>query len=162
MRRADRVYESEDEDGFVCSKLDAVDVVHHNIFQANTCKIFAIMLRPLLTLILIIFSLAHVFPHHTTSPEVISQTSTVKASLQSPSALRARLTTISNTTDYRTASPGTYTLTVADSSVLVIIVTVVKSTTTVTYSSKSASPSPMPPCPDECDCSWIKDKESEE
>jgi hypothetical protein len=74
-------------------------------------------------------------------------------------------TTPPSPTDYRTMPPGTYTITRTDGSILIIIVTAVQKTTTMTYPSKTettASPSPLPPCPDECDCSWIKDKESEE
>ncbi|KAH6887742.1 hypothetical protein B0T10DRAFT_549696 [Thelonectria olida] len=82
-----------------------------------------------------------------------------------PLSAIAVTTTPPSVTDYRTMSPGTYTITRTDGSVLIIVVTAVQKITTMKHPSRTettASPTPLPPCPSECDCSWIKDKESQE
>lgn len=65
------------------------------------------------------------------------------------------------TIDYSTLPPGTYTITRSDRSVLIVVVTAVQKTTTMT-TPPATETSSLPTCPDECDCSWIKDKDSEE
>jgi hypothetical protein len=59
--------------------------------------------------------------------------------------------TSDSSTDYRTMSPGTYTETISTGLVKIIVV---NSPTPTTESRGN--------CPEECDCTWIKDKESPE
>ncbi|KEY64620.1 hypothetical protein S7711_02824 [Stachybotrys chartarum IBT 7711] len=66
------------------------------------------------------------------------------------------------TTNYHTASPGTYTETHSDGLVVVIIVTAAPSTTASPPPAGTTVSSSVLLCPAWCDCAEIEDEESEE